>query len=174
MRLKIYIMSEKNLYDEEAKRKLRELAEGIDFAMMETNLGGRPSHINPMSTKEVDDQGCLWFLSNKNSEHNSHLQKDDTIQLIYSKPSDMEFLIIFGKAEILTQRPILERYYGKMDDAWFDGVDDPNLTAIKVVPSEAQYWDTKNTKLVTMFKMGIGMLTGNQQDVGEQGNLEVN
>ncbi|MGB7394690.1 MAG: pyridoxamine 5'-phosphate oxidase family protein [Pricia sp.] len=165
-------MSKKNLFNEEARAKIKELAEDIDFAMMETHLGNKPTHIIPMSTKEVDEDGCIWFLSNKNSEHNEYLDADNSIQLIYSKPSDMEFLIVFGKASISTERPVLEKYYGESDDTWFDGVDDPNLTAIKVKPEDAHYWDTKNGKLVSLLKMGMGAVTGEKQDLGVQGNLK--
>ena len=167
-------MSEKNLFNEEAKVKLKELAENIDFTMMETNLTAKPSHIIPMSTKEIDSEGCIWFLSNKNSEHNSFLKSDNSVQLIYSKPSDMEFMTVFGHAFITTEKAVLELLYGPSDDAWFDGVDDPNLTAIKVIPKEAYYWDTKNGKLVSLLKMGIGAITGEKQDLGEEGDLNLN
>ena len=167
-------MGTKNLFSNEAKQKLKELAEGIDITIMETNLGSKPSHTIPMSTKEVDDEGCIWFLSNKNSEHNSYLNSDNSIQLIYSKPSDMEFMTVYGQAFITTDRTVLEKYYGKSDDTWFDGVDDPNLTAIKVIPEDAYYWDTRHGKFTSLLKMGIGALTGKKQDLGEEGDLELN
>lgn len=166
-------MSEKNLFNEEARAKIKKLAENIDFTMMETNLGAKQTHIIPMSTKEVDADGNIWFLSNKDSEHNRYLKSDDAIQLIYSKPGDFEFMTLFGHASITTERPVLEKYYGKSDDAWFEGIDDPNLTAIKVVPKDAHYWDAKNGKLVSLLKMGMGAITGEKQDLGEHGNLKM-
>lgn len=166
-------MSNKTLHNDQAKKKLKELVENIDFAMMETNMGSRPTHIIPMSTKEVDKDGCIWFLSNKNSDHNRHLEKDGELQLIYSKPSDMEFLTIFGKATIITDRSVLERLYGKMDDIWFEGIDDPNLSAIKVTPAEAHFWDTQSNKLITLFNMGLSLLTGEQKEIGDEGVLEL-
>ncbi len=166
-------MSKNNLFDEEATAKIKELAENIDFAMMETHLGSKPTHVIPMSTKEVDEDGCIWFLSNKNSEHNGYIDTDNSIQLIYSQPSDMEFMTIFGHAFISTERSVLEKYYGSSDDAWFEGVDDPNLTAIKVIPKDAHYWDTKNGKLVSLLKMGVGAVTGEKQDLGEHGDLTI-
>ena len=166
-------MSNTNLQDDQAISKLKELVENIDFAMMETNLGSRPTHIIPMSTKEVDDQGCIWFLSNANSDHNSHIEKDDELQLIYSKPSDMEFIAVFGKAMITKDRSILKRLYVKMDDMWFSGVDDPKLSAIKVTPINAHFWDTKSNKLITLFNMGMSLLTGEQKEIGEEGELDL-
>lgn len=166
-------MSEQHLFNEEATKKLKELAENIDIAMMETNLGAIPSHYFPMSTKNVDEDGYIWFLSNKNSEHNVHLDLDKNIQLVYAKPSDMQFMTVYGKATITTEKKVLEHYYEKTDDTWFNGVDDPNLTAIKVMPEDVHYWDTKNGKFVNLIKMGLGTITGNTQDLGEEGDLNL-
>ena len=166
-------MSEKNLFNKEARLKIKELAEGIDFTMMETNLMAKQTHIIPMSTKDVDVNGNIWFLSNQDSDHNRFLAKDNSIQLIYSKPGNFEFMVIYGHASISTEREVLEKYYSKTDDSWFDGVEDPNLSAIKVVPKDAHYWDAKNGKLVSLVKMGIGAITGEKQDLGVQGNLDI-
>jgi len=73
------IMSTKNLSNQEAYDKLKELAESIDYAMFETNLGARPTHVIPMSTKKCDQEGSLWFLSNKDSDHNSFIHKDKDV-----------------------------------------------------------------------------------------------
>jgi len=166
-------MSENNLFNEEARAKIKELAEDIDFTMMETNLGAKQTHIVPMSTKDVDADGNIWFLSNKDSDHNRYLASDNSIQLIYAKPGGFEFMTIFGQATISTERPVLEKYYGSSDDAWFEGIDDPNLTAIKVTPKDAHYWDAKNGKLISLLKMGMGAITGEKQDMGEHGDLKI-
>lgn len=166
-------MSTKNLNDKEAQKKIKKLAEDIDFVMMATALGTKPLSVIPMSTKKVDDAGYIWFLSNKNSDHNKDIARDKNIQLLYSHPGSMEFLSVYGEAEIVLDKNILKDLYGKSDDNWFDGVDDPNLTAIKVNPADAYYWDTKSNKIVTLFKMGVGAITGNQPDIGEKGKLNV-
>lgn len=146
-------MREEKLINEDVKAKIKELAEDIDIAMMETNLGNRPTHIVPMSTKDVDDEGCIWFLSNRNSDHNENLDSDKSVQLIYSQPSKMEFMTIYGQAFITTDKNVLDRYYSTSDDTWFEGVDDPNLTAIKVIPEEAYYWDSKEGKFVSFLPL---------------------
>lgn len=166
-------MSRKDLYNKEAQEKIKELAEGIDFAMMTTDLSQPPFHIIPMSTKKVDKNGSIWFLSGKDSAHNSHIKEEERALLTYSSKSDMEFLSVYGHAKITDDKNILKELYGSGDDAWFDGVDDPNLSAIEIRPSEARYWHTKNGKLVSLFKMAMGAVTGNEPDLGEEGNLKV-
>ena len=167
-------MSKENLINDEAKKKLKEMAEDIDFALMATGLDQPPFHTIPMSTKSVDEEGCVWFLSGKDSTHNTNIAADGRVQLNYADKSAFEFLTVFGNAEIVTAKSKLKELYGGSDDAWFDGVDDPNLSAIKVTPCDAHYWDPKNGKLITMFQIGVGAVTGNKPDLMDQGELSIN
>ena len=166
-------MSTDNLSSGEALKKLTKMVNDIDFAMLLTDLKSQPISAVPMSTKKVDEQGNIWFLSGLNSDHNTNIVKSPEVQLLYSDISDMEFISIYGRATIVADPAILKELYGKSDDAWFTGVDDPNLTAIKVVPEEAYYWDNKHNKYISLFKMGVAALTGKQADVGEKGRLNL-
>lgn len=166
-------MSTENLYDDKAREKIKKLAEDIDFCMLVTNMGEKPLNAVPMSTKQVDEHGAVWFLSLKNSEHNKNIEKDSDVQLLYSGTSKMEFLSLYGEAFIETNRAVIKELYSKADNAWFDGEDDPNITAIKVNPKEAYYWDNKNNKMVTMFKLGVAAVSGKNQDIGEKGKLNL-
>lgn len=166
-------MSEQNLYGPDAVAKLKEMAEDIDFAMMATALSEKPIHMVPMSTKKVDEQGRIWFLSGKDSQHNSNLQKHRDVHLIYSDSGSMQFLNVYGTVEISTNHARLKELYSSSDDAWFEGVDDPNLTAIGVTPTSAFYWDPKNSRLVTLFKLGVAAATGHQPKMMDQGELNL-
>lgn len=166
-------MSTNNLQNEEAIAKLKELAESIDVAMLATNLQHTPFHTIPMSTKMVDNYGNIWFLSARDSEHNSYIQQNNNVQLMYGQPNTMSFMTVYGKASISTDKEVIEELYSTVDDNWFDGVDDPNVSAIKVQPQEAHYWDTKYGKLVAMLKIAQGAITGNSPDLGEEGDLKV-
>lgn len=166
-------MSKENLYSKEAIEKLKDMVDNIDFTMMATDLNSQPIHMVPMSTKKVDDQGLIWFLSNKNSQHNKNIELHSKLHLVYSNKGDMQFLNVFGNATITTDKSIIDELYEGSDDAWFEGKDDPNITAISVRPLEAFYWDPKNNKLITLVKMGVGAITGNEQDIMDQGSLKI-
>lgn len=166
-------MSIENLTSKEALDKMTELVDDIKFGMLLTDLKTQPISAVPMTTKKVDKNGNIWFLSGLNSEHNSNILKSSEVQLLYSDPSDMEFISIYGKASVVTEKSVLEELYTKKDDAWFTGLDDPNLTALKIVPQEAYYWDTKDNKYVSLFKMGVAAVTGDKVDVGEKGKLNL-
>lgn len=156
-------MSTTNLTSKEAIKKMTTLVEDIKTAMLLTDLKKQPISAIPMTTKEVDEDGSIWFLSGLNSEHNSNIVKNPQAQLLYSDPSGMEFISIYGMATIITDSERLKDLYSSIDDAWFEGVDDPNLTAIKITPKEAYYWDTKENKYISLFKMGLAAATGKRR-----------
>ena len=166
-------MSTKNLYDDKAREKIKDIAKDVDFCMLVTNMDKKPLSAIPMSTKDVDDHGAVWFLSNADSEHNRNIEKDKDVQLLYSGTSEMEFLSIYGEAFIETNRDVIHELYSKADNAWFDGKDDPNITAIRVNPKEAYYWDNDKSKMTTLFKLGMAAVSGNKQDIGEKGKLNL-
>ena len=166
-------MATKNLANIDAIEKIKELATSIDFALMATKLDKLPLHSIPMSTKKVDSKGNIWFLSGKNSTHNGNINKDPKVQLFYSKTMAMEFLTVYGDAEIIEDQIIIDDLYQSSDDNWFEGKTDPNISAIKVTPEDAHYWDTKDNMFVSLMKMRVGTITGEKKDLGEQGNLDV-
>ncbi len=167
-------MSRNDLKKDEAIAKLKELAEKIDFTMMATDLSRPPFHVIPMSTKKVDDEGSIWFLSDATSDHNKYIKQEERALLTYSNPGDFEFLSVYGQAIIHTNRSIIDELYGSSDDMWFEGKEDPNLTAIQIRPSEVRYWDSKDNKIVSAIKFGLGTITGKQPDLSESGELDIN
>ncbi|GAB3012516.1 hypothetical protein GCM10027284_35120 [Cyclobacterium sediminis] len=148
-------MSGDKLFEEKTIDQLKELAESIRFAIMGTNLKSLPPHFIPMTTKEVDENGSIWFLSSEKSTQNKNIIQDNNLQLIYSNPENMQFLTVYGQAIIYKGSVILEKFYdSEVDGIWFKGIGDPDLTAIKVVPTEAHYWDKNEGVLVNLFKEG--------------------
>jgi general stress protein 26 len=166
-------MKTDNLIQKEALVKLKSMAEAIKITMMLTNLKKQPISVNPMSTKRVDEDGAIWFLSPLKSEHNVNIQSDNKVQLIYSDPQNKQYLSVFGDAWIESRYPIKKELYTKEDDIWFDGVDDVNLTAIKVNPQQAFYWDKSSNKFINMFEETVEALTGEAKDHFKKGKLEV-
>lgn len=166
-------MSKENLYSQKAIEKIKDIAEDVDFCMLATNLSVQPISAVPMSTKKVDENGTIWFLSNKNSDHNADIVKDENTQLLYSGGSDMKFLSVYGTAEIIYDRTTIKELYTSTDNAWFEDENDPAITVIKFSPKEAAYWSNDENKVVSLFKMAKAAVTGDKVDLGTSGKIKV-
>lgn len=165
----------KDLFNEEARAKIKEMAKDIDMCMFCTDLSVRPIPTRPMSTADVDESGNIWFISSKKSNKNFEIGKDNEVQLIYAKNSDAHFLSVYGAATIYTDKAHIEQVWTPIAKAWFEeGKDDPEVTVIKVEPKDAYYWDTKHGKMVSMAKWAYGAITGDMDnDLGIEGKLNV-
>ena len=163
-----------NLIDEKAVKKIRELAKDANICHFVTNLSTTPLSSRPMATQEVDDEGNIWFMSNKSSDKNQDIEDDDRVQLFYSANSNYEYLSIYGTAEIVFDKGKIHELWTTMAKAWFpDGEDDPAISLIKVSPEDGYYWDTKNNKVVSLFKIAKSIVTGKTDDDGIEGTLKV-
>ena len=165
-------MSKENLTDAEAKKKFREMVDEIKITMFATNLTKKPLDVAPMYTKRVDESGNLWFLSSVNSDHNHNILQDADCQLFYNDGKS-DFLSVYGSSEIINDRDTIDSLYKKVDNAYFEGPEDPQIRAIKFTPHEAAYWSADGGKLVTLFKMGVAAVTGKGQDLGTSGKMSL-
>ncbi len=166
-------MKTENLMNKEAVKKMQTIVEGNEICMMLSHLKKQPIDVNPMHTKEVEDDGTFWFLSPLNSDHNMNIQVDNGVQLLYSDTDSNNYLSVYGEAIIETRHTILKELFSTVDNRWFDGVDDPNLTAIKVIPKEAYYWDKSQNKFMSMIEDTVEAVTGNKNNHFTKGKMKL-
>jgi len=164
----------KNLYSSEAIKKVKDLVDAANTCMFTSQLSKVPLAARPMSTIKVDDDGTLWFFSKKSSEKNDELSHDNKVQLFYANNNSAEYLSIFGEASIVQDKQLAKELWTPIAKTWFTkGVDDPELSILKVHPLEAYYWDTKSNKMVAMLKIIAGAVTGKTMDDGVEGNIKI-
>lgn len=168
-------MSTENLMGQEAIEKLKDMVDKIDMGMMGTyQEGSEFIYAVPMSRQELDEQGNIWYLLSSESETYHNLEKNKNLSILFSDTSNFNFLSLNGQAEISQDQARIDKYWNKMVEVWFEkGKEDPRIRVLKVVPSEAHYWDNKTNKLVTMFKVLSSAVTGQKLDIGREGELNV-
>jgi general stress protein 26 len=163
-----------DLHRGEAIDKLKELVKHNPICLFTSRLTQEPFQTRPMSTAQVDDEGNLWFLSASDSYKNEEVDYDPNVQLFYVNTPDSEYLSVFGKAYISTDREKIDEVWKPLAKAWFtEGKNDPRITLLKVVPEEAYYWDTKTNKMVAMLKILTAAVTGQTMDDSVEGKLAV-
>jgi general stress protein 26 len=165
----------KNLDQQEAIKKLRDLAEEIDICMFCTNLTvDDGATCRPMSTQQVCEQGNIWFFSEVNSIKNREIEQHKQVQLFYSHPDKNSYMVVNGEAEIVFDKNKTEELWTKMAEMWFEeGKDDPTISLIKVKPTSAYYWDIDGNKMVNFFKMIAFVTSGTNLISSKEGELDV-
>jgi len=161
-------MKTENLTSKEAIEKMTKLVRDIKVAFLLTDLKNQPINAVPMISKKVDEHGNIWFLSRLDSEHNSNIAKDPQVQLLYSHPSNMEYLSVSGNASIVSDKKIIEHFHSAEDDTWFRDADESKYSAIKIVPKEAYFWDSSGNSLNKLFKRGLADAISENPDIIEK------
>ena len=160
-----------NLNEGAATERVKEMAEAIDFCMFCT-MDGNELQARPMSTQKVDDDGNIWFLSDKDSNKNKEIQLNPAVHLMYGKGHEM-FLSLKGEAEILFDKEIIKDLWNPHIKVWFtEGVDDPRISIIKVKYTSGHYWDSKNGRMIQLAKMAASLLSGKTMDDSIEGELK--
>lgn len=155
-----------DLTGQEAIAKLKAIAEDARNCMFTTQVERYPQSTRPMALQTVEADGSLWFISSTDSHKNADLKVDPRVTLYFQNNSSYEFLVVHGKAMIHTDKPTIEKYWTSFANAWFDGKDDPKVSIIAVHPTDCNYWDTQDGKIMSFIKMSFQALTGVKTDDG--------
>ena len=162
------------LYGAEAKERIKEMADGKSCFFCTKITTGAPFATRPMSVQKVDDDGNFWFLSANDSHKNQELESDPAVHLLFQGSDYSDFLSIYGEATITEDKQIIKDLWEPTLKVWFtEGIDDPRISAIKVVPGEGYYWDNKHGNAVAFVKMVAGAIVGKTMDDSIEGKLDV-
>ncbi len=163
-----------HLFSEDAIAKIKKIAINTKICMFCTHLFEQPIQSRPMTIKEVDDEGNIWFISSKTSNKNLEIKSDNHVQLFISNSNDYEYLSVYGKATIYSDKATIEKLWNPIANAWFEeGKNDPKVTVIKVHPEEGYYWDTENSKIISFLKIAVAAFTGIETESGKHGHLKL-
>ncbi|UEG55266.1 pyridoxamine 5'-phosphate oxidase family protein [Mucilaginibacter daejeonensis] len=164
----------KELQGEEAKKKIKELADKGTCFFCSNIKTGVPFSTRPMAVQKIDDQGNFWFLSADDSHKNEEISHDPFVHLLFQGSTHSDFLNIYGIAEVSKDKEKIKELWEPILKTWFtEGEDDPRITVIKVEPTEGYYWDNKHGNAVAFVKQVAGAVLGKTLDDSIEGKLEL-
>ena len=162
----------KDLNGTAAAEKIKELAEKKTCFFGTGITTGKQVTVRPMAVQKVDEKGNLWFLSASDSHKNQDILQDSKVQLLFQGSSYSDFLSVYGKATISTDKNLIKELWTPIAKAWFtEGVDDPRITVIKVSADDGYYWDNKHGNAIALLKIAAGAIMGKTYDDSIEGSV---
>ena len=149
----------------EANARMKDLVEDIDFTMLTTvdatgNLVGRP-----MSTRQMDENGDIWFFTSDHSKKVDEVEADHDVALSYIDAKGMRFVSVAGSARVVHDQAKMQELYSPSLDVWFeDGLETPGIALLRVTPVEAEFWEPAQGKIVMAAKMAKALVTHDTPD----------
>lgn len=141
----------------------------VRFAMLTTIDAEGSLTARPMTTVQKDFAGTLWFYTSKSSPPAADVARDGTVGIQYSEPRDDLYVSLSGHARIDHDRAQMEALWTPAVKVYFPGgLDDPDLTLLRIDVYLAEYWDVTESKPVQLYKMAKAALKGERpKDLGE-------
>lgn len=161
-----------DLHGTDAAKKMKELTDKAKTCFFCTNTKDTQFATRPMAVQKVDDEGTFWFLSASDSHTNEQISQDKKVRLLLQGSAHSDFLSVEGTATISTDKEKIKEFWEPIFKTWFtEGIDDPRITVISVVPYDGYYWDTKHGNFVAFAKQLAGAALGKTLDDSIEGNL---
>lgn len=168
-------MSESNERTDSIKT-LGGLLKDVRNVMLTTVSEGGALHARPMACLQLDDQGDVWFLTGKHSGKVHAIEQDQHVNVAYSSESANRWVSIAGRADMVDDRQKLEELWNPLFRAWFPkGLEDPELSLMRVKIESAEYWDSPSSKLVQLTGFVKAIATGEpyRPGPGEHGRIDL-
>lgn len=142
-------------------RKLAELIEGVDIAMLTTvTVDGRLVS-RPMGTQEVEFDGDLWFATRADSGNVAEIQANPQVNVAYANPSKGVYVSVSGTAKVVDDRAKIGQLWSPAMKVFFpEGKDDPQIRLIHVDAATAEYWDAPGTTAGKALYFAAAAFTG--------------
>lgn len=139
----------------EARDRVKALVEDIDITMLTTVDAAGRLVSRPMSTREMDENGDIWFFTSDETKKAEEVEADRDVNLAYCDAKGMRYVSVAGRAALVHDRARMEQLWSPSLDIWFeDGLDTPDIALLKVTPVETEFWEPAHGRLV----MAAGML----------------
>jgi len=151
------------------EERVWELIRKIGICML-ASRDGEVLRSRPMAAYFDRETHIIYFLTDADSHKKEELDKDPHVVLAFADTSSQTYLSLSGVAEVLHDRAKVRELWSTPAKAWWDSPDDPNIRVLKVVPQDAQYWDSPGT-VISYVKMAAAAVSNTRPAMGENVNV---
>ena len=160
-------------------KKLYDLIEEIDTAMMTTRRADGHLESRAMANQKPAPGADLWFVTAEGTAKLRDLEFDPHINLSYYKDRTREWISVSGLATLSRDRQKIGELYAPDWKMWFPDEgdprhgtpDDPRLVLIGVDVHAAVFLEVNKPKPVVLFEMVKGWATGTEPELGKMHEL---
>lgn len=147
--------------------KLRELLHDFGIAMLVTRDSQGQLRSRPMAIVEVEQDGALWLLTDRNSGKLDEISQDSHVNV--SAQSSSKFVSISGRATAVEDRRKVAELWKETFRVWFPGgKDDPSLILLKITGDVGEYWDNSGTSGIKyLIEAGRAYLSGTRPQLDD-------
>jgi general stress protein 26 len=154
---------------EEQQEHFRRLLSRFSTAMLVTHGQADSFHARPMALAQIEPDCGVWFLTHRESAKAHEIQTDTRVLVICQREHDA-YLTLSGRATLVENRAKTEAIWKEPFRVWFpDGVEDPDLVLISVIPEDGEFWDNSGFRKIKSFMESAAAYVAGRQPRIEEG-----
>ncbi len=155
-------------HDDHVER-IWELAKRIGIAMFVT-WDGKEQRARPLAATVEKDEGAIYFLTDVSGEKDDQIVAFPHVSVSFADHKHSKFVALSGKATLSNDRTKIKELWNPFAKAWWDSPEDPAIRVIKVIPQDAELWDSPG-RIVTTISMLAAAVTGRSPKIGENAKV---
>jgi general stress protein 26 len=160
-------------------KKLYDLIDGIEIAMMTTRTLDGHLRSRAMATQKRAAGADLWFVTKEGMPKLRDLEADPHLNLSYYKDRTREWVSVSGLAVVSRDRSKIHELYAPDWKAWFPEEgdprhgtkDDPRMVLVGVNVHAAAFFEVDKPQPVVLYEVVKGWVTGSMPDIGQMHHL---
>ena len=124
------------------KKQVVELIERNRYAKLITfGIDGSPRG-RIMTNLPMGKDMVIWFATGLSTSKIKDIQKNPSVSVFVDDPDDMTNASIIGRAEIVTDKRLLKKFWQEPFGFFFPGgPSDPDYCLLKITPKKVEYLD---------------------------------
>lgn len=151
----------------ETYKELYDIIDDLEIGMLVSETNGS-LRSRPMKAFTQEHSNEIWFLTKLGSPKVTEIVTDSDINVSFSCPKAQKYVSVTGKAFVSREQSKIDMMWSDNMTVWFDcEKTDPNVAAICVVPSIAEYWDGKSSSIARVWEIAKAKVTGEKPDLGD-------
>jgi general stress protein 26 len=158
-------------HDDTDLRKLAELIDDTEVAMLTTQAADGSLVSRPLQTLKLTAEGDLVFFTAADSAKVDQLTDQLDVNLAYANQDDKCYVSVRGRARINRDEALIDELWSPAQKVFFSGKDDPNLTVLRVRVRDAMYWESSGNFVERALDFARGMWNEQPGDLGTRGHL---
>ncbi|MEO8684065.1 MAG: pyridoxamine 5'-phosphate oxidase family protein [Devosia sp.] len=151
--------------------RIWDLAKKIGVCMFVTWDGER-QRARPLQANVDHGEHAIYFLTDVDSHKDDQVEKFPTVTLAFAHIPHSKYVSITGQATVSNDRAKIKELWSPFAQAWWSSADDPAIRVIKVIPEDAELWDSPG-RIVTTISMLAAAVTRRAPRVGENAKVKL-
>lgn len=141
-----------------------DLMKKIGFAMLVTH-DGEVLRARPMSAYLERENNAIYFLTDARRHKDEEIARNPNVNLSFANADDQKYVSVSGTAVVSNDRAKIKQLFSTPAKAWWDNADDPNIRVLKIIPDDAEFWDSPGT-IISYVKMAVAAATSTRPEIG--------